>query len=115
MELTAFAAVAVVIFLILAWIVFKFFFRLLKHFIIAGVLAVIVAIFWYSPFEIFAPPPKPEIGKFAYGTSSKNFLGVVVADDKEGGNWIIEKSGIRSKYGKNHVTLRDSTKPLASP
>jgi uncharacterized membrane-anchored protein YitT (DUF2179 family) len=104
MESPLYLAAAVVLLLLVGWFIFKFFFRLLKHFILAAILAVVVALFWYQP---FSTPQDPNIGKFAYGTSSKNFLGVVVANDKEDGSWIVEKSGIRMKYPKSKVILKD--------
>jgi uncharacterized membrane-anchored protein YitT (DUF2179 family) len=97
------AGIALVL-LFIGWVLFKFFFRLLKHFILAVVLAVIVALFWYQP---NATRPDPNIGKFAYGTVSNSFLGVVVANDKEDGSWIVEKSGMRMKYPKSKVILKD--------
>lgn len=104
MESPLYLAAAVILLLIVGWIIFKFFFKLLKHFILAVILAVVVAMFWYQP---FATKPDPNIGKFAYGTVSNSFLGVVVANDKEGGSWIVEKSGIRTKYSKSKVILKD--------
>jgi 4-amino-4-deoxy-L-arabinose transferase-like glycosyltransferase len=104
MESPLLLAGIVLVLLFIGWVLFKFFFRLLKHFILAVVLAVIVALFWYQP---FSARPDPNIGKFAYGTVSNSFLGVVVADDKENGSWIIERSGMRTKYPKNKVILKD--------
>lgn len=99
--LLAGAAIAV---LIVGGLLFKFFFKLLKHFILAVILAVVVALLWYRP---DFSTPNPNLGKFAYGTISNSFLGVVVADDKEGGSWIVEKSGQRMKYPKSKVVLKE--------
>ncbi|MFN7926687.1 MAG: hypothetical protein U0Y68_01885 [Blastocatellia bacterium] len=99
--LLAGAAVAV---LVVGGLLFKFFFKLLKHFILAVILAVIVAALWYQP---FSTPKDPNLGKFAYGTVSNSFLGVVVADDKANGSWVVEKSGMRMKYPKSKVLLKD--------
>jgi uncharacterized membrane-anchored protein YitT (DUF2179 family) len=104
MESPLYLAGAVIVLLIVGWIIFKFFFKLLKHFLFAVILAVVVAMFWYQP---FSTKPDPNIGKFAYGTVSNSFLGIVVADDKENGSWIVEKSGMRMKYPKSKVLLKD--------
>ena len=104
MESSLFLAGAVVVLLIVGWVLFKFFFKLLKHFLFAVILAVVVAMFWYQPFSL---SKDPNLGKFAYGTVSHSFLGVVVADDKESGSWVVEKSGMRVKYPKSKVLLKD--------
>lgn len=90
--------------LIAGWAIFKFFTRLLKHFIFAVIFSVVVAMFWYPP---TSTRPDPEIGKMAYGVNSGNFLGVIVANDKDGGSWIIEKSGMKMKYPKSKVLIKD--------
>lgn len=104
MESSLFTIGAAIVLLVVGWVIFKFFFKLLKHFILAIILAAVVAFFWYQP---FSPTKDPNIGKFAYGTGSNSFLGVVVANDKEGGSWIVEKSGMRMKYSKSKVLLKD--------
>ena len=104
MESSLFLAGGVVVLLIIGWMIFKFFTRLLKHFIFAIVLGVIVAMFWYQP---GTSRPDPNLGKFAYGVNSNNFLGVIVANDKEDGSWIIEKSGMKMKYPKRNVIMKD--------
>ena len=100
MESSLFMAGAAIILLVVGWVIFKFFFKLLKHFFFALILAVVVAMFWYQP---FSTTKDPNLGKFAYGTVSNSFLGVVVADDKASGSWIVEKSGMRMKYPKSKV------------
>ena len=104
MDSPVYIAVAAVFVLVVGWVIFKFAIRLLKHFIFAIILAVIVAVFWYAP---SSSKPDPNIGKFAYGTISNSFLGVVVANDKDDGSWIVEKSGLRMKYPKSKVLLKD--------
>lgn len=103
-------AIAAVVLLIVGWVIFKFFFRLLKHFILATILAVIVAIAWYQPWNFLTPAKDPNIGKFAYGVSSGNFVGVVVADDKDDNSWVVEKGGMKTKYAKGRVVLKDREK-----
>lgn len=95
---------AAIVLLVVGGVIFKFFFKLLKHFLLAIILAIVVAVFWYQPFSL---SKDPNLGKFAYGTISNSFLGVVVADDKENGSWIVEKSGMRMKYPKSKVLLKD--------
>lgn len=98
--------VAAVAALVVGWMIFKFAFRLLKHFIIALVLAVIVAVAWYQPWNIFAPPQDPNMGKMAYGAISGNYLGKIVANDVQDNSWIIERNGIKTKYAKGKVILK---------
>lgn len=104
MESWILIAVGAVALLIIGWTIFKFFTRLLKHFIIAIILGVTVAMFWYQP---TSTRPDPNIGKFAYGVNSNSFLGVIVANDKEDGSWIVEKSGMKMKYPKSKVIIKD--------
>ncbi len=104
MDSPVYIAVGIVVLLIIGLVLFKFFTRLLKHFILAIVLAVTVALLWYQP---STSRPDPNVGKLAYGANSSNFLGVVVANDKDDGSWIVEKSGMRMKYAKSKVILKD--------
>lgn len=104
MEFSLYLIGAAGVLLIIGWMIFKFFTRLLKHFIFAIVLGVIVAMFWYQPNY---SKPDPNIGKFAYGVNSNSFLGVIVANDKEDGSWIVEKSGMKMKYPKSKVLIKD--------
>lgn len=104
MDSPVYIAVGILVLFIIGWVIFKFFFRLLKHFILAIILAVTVALLWYQP---STSRPDPNLGKLAYGVNSNNFLGVVVANDKEDGSWIVEKSGMRMKYAKSKVILKD--------
>jgi hypothetical protein len=104
MESSLYLVVGAVVLLAVGWVIFKFFARLLKHFILAIILGVIVAMFWYPP---DSTRPDPNIGKFAYGVHSGNFLGVIVANDKDEGSWIVEKSGMKMKYPKSKVVIKD--------
>ncbi len=104
MDSSLYIAGAVLVALIVGWVIFKFFARLLKHFIFAIILGVTVALFWYQP---STSRPDPNVGKLAYGVNSNNFLGVIVANDKDDGSWIVEKSGMRMKYAKSKVILKD--------
>lgn len=104
MDSALYLALAGVVLLIIGWVLFKFFARLLKHFILAVILAVTVALFWYQP---TTTRPDPNLGKFAYGVNSNSFLGVIVANDKDDGSWIVEKSGMKMKYPKSKVIIKD--------
>ncbi len=104
MDSSLYLVVGAVVLLIVGWVIFKFFTRLLKHFIFAIVLGVTVALLWYRP---DSTRPDPNIGKFAYGVNSGNFLGVIVANDKDDGSWIVEKSGMKMKYPKSKVVIKD--------
>ena len=97
--------VAGILFVIgLGWVILKFFFRLLKHFVIAVVLGVLVMLAWYQPWN--RAPKNPNLGKLAYGAGSGNFLGRVVAEDADG-NYILERGGHQSKYSKSRVVLKE--------
>ncbi len=106
MESSLVLIIAAAVVLVVGWIIFKFFFRLLKHFVIALILAVIVAIAWYQPWNIFTPPQDPNIGKMTYGAISGNYLGKIVANDTQDNSWIIERNGIKTKYPKGRVVIK---------
>lgn len=106
MESPLYLVAGALVLLIIGWVIFKFFFKLLKHFIMAAILAAAIGVFYYQPWNNFSPTKDPNIGKFVYGLSSSNFLGVVVGDDGEN-SWIVEKSGLKMKYAKGRVVLKD--------
>jgi len=110
-----------VVLLVFLWLVWKFFFKLFKHFIIILILGGIFAgAYWYRS----QPPPKnPAIGKHAYLTENGKYLGVVEGqgdDNRRGEVWITRAPGEHQKmYGKTRVTLKDkrdiASKPTPEP
>lgn len=103
------------------WLVWKFFFKLLKHFIIILLLGGIFAgAYWYRSL----PPPKnPAIGKHAYLTENGKYLGLVEGegdDPRRGPVWVTRAPGGHPlMYGKARVTLKDkrdlSSEPTPEP
>ncbi|MFN7946148.1 MAG: hypothetical protein U0Z53_12410 [Blastocatellia bacterium] len=89
-------------------IVAKFFFRLLKHLIIAVVLGFVLMFFWYASSR---QPRNPNIGKHAYVTRTGEYLGEVAGettDPKRGPVWIVKPPDQPpTSYKKSAVTLRE--------
>jgi hypothetical protein len=92
--------------LLLIW---RFFFRLLKHILIATVIGILVAFIWFQMMP--SAPVNPNIGKKAYSNATGKFVGTVVgaAHDREMGEvWIVEPpGGYKTKYRRSSLTLRD--------
>ncbi len=109
--------IGVVVLLVVFWLVWKFFFKLFKHFLIILILGGIFAgVYWYRN----QPPPKnPAIGKHAYLTENGKYLGVVEGqgeDNRRGEVWITRIPGDHQKmYGKSRVTLRDKRDIASEP
>jgi hypothetical protein len=86
----------------------KLLWHVLKHAVIAAVIAVVGLSVWYQGMR--SPAPDPNVGKRAYLATNNQYLGVVVkeATDSEMGEvWIIESpSGYPTKYRKVRVVLR---------
>lgn len=111
----------VLVVLLFLWLVWKFFFSMLKHFIIILILGgVFAGVYWYRSL----PPAKnPAIGKHAYLTENSKYLGVVEGegeDPRRGAVWITRFPGDHQKmYGKSRVTLKDkrdiASEPSPSP
>jgi hypothetical protein len=101
-------AIALVL-IALGWVMARFFFRLLKHFIIAVVLGAILMCGWYYLF--IRVPRDPHIGKRAYVVGTDQYVGEVVGssqDEKLGDIWIVKSpSGYPMKYRKSRLTLKD--------
>ncbi|MDX2041794.1 MAG: hypothetical protein SF097_11110 [Acidobacteriota bacterium] len=99
------------------WLIWKFFFKLLKHFVIILILGGIFAgVSWYRN----QPPPKnPAIGKHAYLTESGKYLGVVEGegdDPRRGAVWVTRfPGGHPLMYGKSRVTLKDKRDLASEP
>ncbi len=89
-------------------LVAKFFFRLLKHIIIATVIGVVVMFGWYYSLQ---PTPNPNIGKHAYHTKTGDYLGEVTGeavDPVRGPVWQIKPpTQPPTSYRKASVTLKD--------
>lgn len=106
-----------VVLLIFLWLVWKFFFNLLKHFILILILgAVFIGVYWYRSL----PPPKnPAIGKHAYLTESGKYLGVIEGegeDDHRGAVWNIRFPGGHPRmFSKTRVTVKDKRDIASEP
>jgi uncharacterized membrane protein YraQ (UPF0718 family) len=104
---TVIAAVAVAVVLLGA--LARFFFRLLKHLLIAVIIGVLAAFIWVQMQP--SAPVNPSIGKRAYSSANGEFVGTVVAsgeDPKMGAVWIIRQpGGYEVKYPKHFLHLRD--------
>jgi 4-amino-4-deoxy-L-arabinose transferase-like glycosyltransferase len=89
-------------------VVAKFFFRLLRHLIIALILGLALMFFWY-----FAVTPRknPNIGKHAYLNRTGEYLGEVTgeaSDQTRGPVWIIKPPAQpATSYRKSSVTLKE--------
>lgn len=87
----------------------RFFFRLLKHLIIAIIIGVVAAFVWYQ----MQPRPvvDPAIGKRAYSSANGQFVGTVVGTgtDRQMGDILIiqQPGGYKVKYPKSFLLLRD--------
>jgi hypothetical protein len=110
MEFITYVYIAVGIGLLIGflWIMAKFFLRLLKHAIIASILAAVVMFFWYQGYK---PGVNPSIGKAAYAVSNGDYLGTIIAegnDDRMGAVWVIKSPlGYDRKKSKSTVTVKD--------
>jgi hypothetical protein len=97
----------------LLWLVWKFFFKLFKHVIIALLIGAAGAAFYY--YRSLPPPRDPNIGKHAYGNVSGRYLGVVEGqgeDAQRGPIWGVRSpDGHLTKYPKSRVTLKDKLEP----
>lgn len=109
--------IGAVVLLVFLWLVWKFFFSMLKHVIIILILGGLFAgVYWYRSL----PPPKnPAIGKHAYLTETGKYLGLVEGqgeDNRRGEVWIVRIPGDHQKmYGKTRVTLKDKRDIASEP
>lgn len=103
--------------LVIFWLVWKFFFSMVKHLIIIVILGgVFAGVYWYRSL----PPPKnPAFGKHAYLTENGKYLGVVESegeDPRRGAVWNIRLPGGHPlMYGKSRVTLKDKRDLASEP
>jgi hypothetical protein len=101
----------------LLWVVWKFFYALFKHVLIALFIAAIGSgIYYYVMYQ--APPAKDlNVGKHAYGASSGRYLGEIEAsqnDPQSGPVWIIRQpGGQQTKIAKARVVVKDKMDPVA--
>lgn len=108
-------AVGVLVLLLLLWIVWKFFSKLFKYFVIA--LLIVAAGSALYLYRSLPPLPPDHVGKHAYGLISGRYLGVVEGqgeDKQRGPIWIIRPpGGYPTMYPKSRVTLKDKWEPEA--
>lgn len=103
--------------LLFLWVVWKFFFGMLKHVLILMILGgILVGGIWWR----MQPARKnPVIGKHAYMTESGKYLGVIEGegeDPRRGPVWNIRFPGDHPKmYGKSRVTLKDKRDLASEP
>jgi hypothetical protein len=87
----------------------KLLLRLLKHAVIAAVIAAAALLIWYR--GVLRPARDPNIGKRAYLATNDQYLGVVVGaatDTDLGEVWVVEPpSGYKTKYRKSRVVLKE--------
>jgi len=103
--------------LLMMLMIWKFFFSLLKHFLIILVLGCIFAgAYWYRS---HIPKKETSVGKHAYTTESGKYLGVVEGegeDDRRGPVWNIRFPGAYPRmYSKSRVTLKDQRDIASEP
>ncbi|MBI1762911.1 MAG: hypothetical protein HYR56_15885 [Acidobacteria bacterium] len=111
------AAIALLIVAAILWLVWKFFFSLFKHVLMALFIAAIASTVYY--YVMNQPPPRDtSVGKHAYGVSSGRYLGVVEGaqnDPQSGPVWIIRQPGGQpTKLAKARVIVKDKMEPLAA-
>lgn len=99
----------VLVIVALGWVVVRFFFRLIKHILIALILGAVLAGGWYYLF--LYTPRDPNIGKRAYVTTTNEYVGEVIYsanDDLLGPVWVVKSpGGYPTKYRKSRLTLKD--------
>lgn len=108
---------AALVILVFLWLVWKFFFSLLKHFLIILLLSGIFAgAYWYRN---HIPKRESSVGKHAYMTETGKYLGVVEGegeDNRRGPVWNIRFPGSYPRmYSKSRVTLKDQRDIASEP
>lgn len=110
-------AIGLLILIGILWVVWKFFYTLFKHVLVALFIAAIGSgVYYYMMYQ--PPPPKdPNVGKHAYGASSGRYLGEIEAaqnDPQSGPVWIIRQpGGQQTKLAKTRVIVKDKMDPIA--
>jgi hypothetical protein len=103
------AAIALLIVAAILWLVWKFFFALFKHVLMALFIAAIASGVYY--YVMNQPPPKdPNVGKHAYGTSSSRYLGVIEAGTED--SYVVRLGNAQTKYPKARVIVKDKMDPV---
>jgi hypothetical protein len=103
------------------WFIWKFFFTIFKQ-VVFGIFVFVAsgALYWYfrTPSEVRAP----EVGKHAYGVSSKRYLGIVQSVSYDGPSGVTygirAPGGAITGYPKGSVVLRDemiAVEPTVTP
>ncbi|MFN0087751.1 MAG: hypothetical protein ACKVX9_20335 [Blastocatellia bacterium] len=121
MDYTTKLTLAIIALLILGlfWVVWKFFTSLLKHLLIALILAAIGAgLYWRR----LLPEAHPAIGRHAYLRDNGKYLGIVESlgeDPQRGDVWAIRLPGGYPKmYSRSRVVLKEkfeASSPEPSP
>lgn len=109
-------AIGALLILGLLWVVWKFFTSLLKHVLIALILAAVGSgIYWYR----LQPERNPAIGQHAYLKDNGKYLGIVEGtgeDSQRGDVWAIRLPGGYPKmYTRTRVILKEKFEPPPSP
>jgi hypothetical protein len=93
------------------WFVWKIYYRLFKHLVIALLIGAAGAMLMYYRYSSSSAPRDPNIGKHAYGNHTGRYLGVVEGqgnDKTRGPVWVIRQpGGYQMSYPKSRVTLKD--------
>jgi hypothetical protein len=96
-------AIAAGLILLIGLAIWKFFNPYLKYFIIAIVLAIPI-VYMFMPTTVVKDPV---IGKLAYGANSKSFLGTIILNDKNSGEYVVEINGLKKRYPTGNVIVSD--------
>jgi hypothetical protein len=104
------SAIVLLIGLAVLWFIWKFFYTVFKH-VLVGLFMLILGsgAYWY--FRSSDPPRAPEVGKHAYGASSRRYLGKVasvVNDQSKGVVFGVRAPGGQiASYPKGTIILKD--------
>jgi hypothetical protein len=109
-------AIGLLLLICLLWVVWKFFYALFKHVLVALFIAAIGSGIYYYVMSQPPPPKDPNVGKHAYGASSGRYLGEIEAaqnDPQSGAVWIIRQpGGQQTKIAKARVVVKDKMDPV---
>ena len=100
-------AIVAVLVVLIGLAMWKFLNEYLKYYIIAVILA-LPLIYMFMPTTVVKDPI---IGKLAYGVSSKSFLGKIILNDKNAGEYVVEISGQKKRYPIGNVIVSDKVLP----
>ena len=109
-------AIGLLLLVSLLWLVWKFFYTLFKHVLVALFLAAIGSGIYYYVMNQ-APPKDPHIGKHAYSARAGNYFGAIEGaqdDPRSGPVWVIRQpDGHLTKIAKTRVLVKDKMDPVA--